>query len=407
MLKIHAGPVIPEVVRVGEVLKAIDKGHWTPTVAVASYQWFRCSTAGCVPIDGATDPDGYTVQAVDLDHQFFLRLTVSLFPFEPVPVSADSNLTRPVPRPPSNTRLPEVTGAVREGRVVSASPGGWSGTPPLSFAYQWQRCSASGQACNPIAGAVGATYRLTSNDVGQTVRVVVTASNLGGDVSAPSRPIGPVARARPENLEPPAITGVAEVQRSLTATPGRWLAGGPIRFVYRWRRCEPDGSDCARIRGRIGARYEVRPADIGYRLGVRVTAISDAGSSTRRSALTAVVPAPALMRPFPVVRIKGYITRSGAVLELVTVKGQAGARISIACRGRDCPFRRRTRTARSRVRLNSLEQRYRAGTRLTIRVTKRALVGKHTRIVIRAGRPPARRDRCLMPGGKRPFTCPP
>jgi hypothetical protein len=115
----------------------------------------------------------------------------------------------------------------------------------------------------------------------------------------------------------------------------------------------------------------------------------------------------ALMRPFPRVRVKGYYTPSGAVLQLLTIKGAAGARIALACRGADCPFRHRARRGRHRVRVRSLEGAYRAGARLPIRVTKPALIGKYARIVIRANRAPKRRDRCLMPGSAQPVRCPP
>jgi hypothetical protein len=182
---------------------------------------------------------------------------------------------------------------------------------------------------------------------------------------------------------------------------------------------------CDPIPGAESQTYRVRLLDIGSRLRVRVGAINDGGSTERDSALTGFVPAPAgvlpftqsggpttqtraaaFMRPFPRVRIKGYYTPSGAVVQLLTVKRAKGARIVLACRGPDCPFRKRARRGRQRVRVRSLEQSYRAGTRLTIRVAHANLIGKYARIVIRANRAPKRRDRCLMPGRRQPVRCP-
>ena len=57
-------------------------------------------------------------------------------------------------------------------------------------------------------------------------------------------------------------------------------------------------------------------------------------------------------------------------------------------------------------RIRALERYLPARTRVTIRVTKAGFIGKYVRITIRDGRAPARRDACLLPGRKRPRSCP-
>jgi hypothetical protein len=69
---------------------------------------------------------------------------------------------------------------------LSASTGSWSGTTPLSYAYQWQRCNSSGASCVPVAGAAGNSFVLGSVDVGSTIRVSLTASNSAGSATASS-----------------------------------------------------------------------------------------------------------------------------------------------------------------------------------------------------------------------------
>jgi hypothetical protein len=44
--------------------------------------------------------------------------------------------------PPANTNPPQVSGIARVGESLTASPGSWSGTAPLTYAYQWQSCTA-------------------------------------------------------------------------------------------------------------------------------------------------------------------------------------------------------------------------------------------------------------------------
>ena len=48
---------------------------------------------------------------------------------------------------PANSTLPTISGSARAGQTLSASSGSWSGTIPISYAYQWQRCNRSGSGC--------------------------------------------------------------------------------------------------------------------------------------------------------------------------------------------------------------------------------------------------------------------
>ncbi len=145
---------------------------------------------------------------------------------------------------------------------------------------------------------------------------------------------------------------------------------------------------------------------------------SPAGRSWRVIPAAAAAQRPRLITPFPVVRIAGTIKKRGARLKLLAVSATSGARITIKCRGRSCPFgtvakkastafRVEARAARL-VRVRKLQGRFlRAGTRIEVFVTKPGMIGKYTRFKIRGGKPPARKDRCLMPGTKRPVRCPP
>ncbi len=97
---------------------------------------------------------------------------------------------------PVNDITPSVTGAgpasaprsAVTGRVLSGFAGGWNASPPPALSLQWTRCDTSGDNCNTIAGATDPTYRPTSNDVGSTLRLQVTASNASGSVAASSAP---------------------------------------------------------------------------------------------------------------------------------------------------------------------------------------------------------------------------
>lgn len=68
--------------------------------------------------------------------------------------------------------------------------GNWTGTPPLSYSYRWQRCKPG---CQHITGATSTSYTLVGADVDARLRVLVTAKNTGGSAQAASREVGPVA----------------------------------------------------------------------------------------------------------------------------------------------------------------------------------------------------------------------
>jgi hypothetical protein len=100
--------------------------------------------------------------------------------------------------------------------------------------------------------------------------------------------------AAPGNTGEPTITGTASVGRILRASTGSWSGSDPITFAFRWLRCDadgsrPDGSDCIPISSATARAYEVRAADAGFRLRVRVTATNDDGSASAASNPTAVV----------------------------------------------------------------------------------------------------------------------
>ena len=112
-----------------------------------------------------------------------------------------------------------------------------------------------------------------------------------------------------------------------------------------------------------------------------------------------------LIRPFPVVRIKGTLTEGGARIDVLSVRAPKSATIRARCRGRSCPDRVRRRGGGTR-RIPELERVLPAGTVVTVRVMRSGNFGKFTRFVIRRGRPPARTDRCLRGVEPTPVACP-
>jgi Ca2+-binding RTX toxin-like protein len=119
--------------------------------------------------------------------------------------------------------------------------------------------------------------------------------------------------------------------------------------------------------------------------------------------------------PFPLLESAVGTTfafgRGFTIISDITIRrARKGSRVRISCRGRGCPFKARTRRiTRNRARLVLRrpfgKARLRPKTRVEIRVTKAGTIGVVTRLNIRAGKRPARKDLCLPPGARKPARC--
>jgi hypothetical protein len=154
--------------------------------------------------------------------------------------------------PPQNTAPPTITGNTQVGQVLTASSGTWTGTTPMTFAYQWQRCNASGTGCSNLPGATATTYTTVTTDQGSTLRVAVTATNSAGSATAQSAPAGPITSSPPPPPPPPTkqIYWGAWIGSQFTGTEAPWdmnavtdfekLTGKPvslINFSSPWMNC--------------------------------------------------------------------------------------------------------------------------------------------------------------------------
>lgn len=222
---------------------------------------------------------------------------------------------------PTNNSLPTITGggAPQTGQLLSATTGSWSGA--RSFSYEWRRCDSSGNGCSAIGGATSASYAVVSADVGNTLRVAVTASNAAGPSAAPavSNPTGVVTQAGvvnpPKNTSYPVISfGFGQtaplVGATITATNGTWTGSFPMTFSYQWKRCASATAPCYNIPNAKSSFYTVPEAYYGMVLRVEVTATNSAGAVSQNSEAT-----PAVTAIAPVLRSTPQIIDSTPVVD--------------------------------------------------------------------------------------------
>jgi hypothetical protein len=276
---------------IGQLLYAYV-GQWTENPTSYTYAWLRCGTKGkqCTAISGATS---YTYTVAEADAGSTLRLSVIASNSAGSSAPAMSRRTSAVTWPqPSNTAPPTINGIAQAGQTLTATPGAWSGNP-TGYAYQWQRCDASGGTCAALASS-GSSYVIVEADVGSTLRVLVTASNPSGKPrSAASETTEVVVgvQSPPVASGAPFITGSNRVGQTLTEAHGSWT-NEPTSYGYQWLRCDEAGANCAAIAGATEQIYVTGPSDIGHAITVAETAsnASGAGSAAYASPTVPIAP---------------------------------------------------------------------------------------------------------------------
>jgi RHS repeat-associated protein len=127
----------------------------------------------CSDIAGATS-SFYTTASSDLGERVRVKVTGTNTDGS---ASASSYATAITPAAPTNADLPDITGTAQDGNTLTGGTGVWSGATPMTFAYQWVRCSsyplaisadtpvgywrlgeASGAAAADNGGSNGGTY---------------------------------------------------------------------------------------------------------------------------------------------------------------------------------------------------------------------------------------------------------
>jgi len=266
-------------------------------------------------------------------------------------LAAASAFAATVTQPPTISGQPAVPAEFTPGVELTAVGGAWS-PAGAQVTYDWLRCNTSGSNCQGISGACGPRYTVRLADDGSTLRVRLTATEGGQADQADSPPTGVVAH---DNYFIPPVT-------------------------------EPD--TCAKV-------TTTGPGQGTFSSGTQVGAGSEPAADTSLP----------FIDPFPVVRIAGRFKGKRTTFTRVSVKAPKGTRIRFNCKGRGCPYKRKSLVAKL-ITVRSLQRTYRPKATIEVRITKPKRIGKYTRVRTRKGKAPLRIDRCLMPGKRKPVKCP-
>jgi len=150
--------------RVGKTLTA-KTWSWS-SGSTPFFQWYKNSHA----IDGAIAKT-YTLSPTDRGARFKVKVWTTKDGYAPSS-SRTSARTAKVKTGYLSKITPIISGNAVIDQTLTANTGAWK-PPETAFRYQWYR---SGKK---VTGATGATYLLTANDRGKTIKVKVTGSATG------------------------------------------------------------------------------------------------------------------------------------------------------------------------------------------------------------------------------------
>jgi hypothetical protein len=280
-------PRISGSARDGQLL-SVSNGTWRGTPPESfSYAWEACPKSGpCSPIAGAKS-SSYRIVSSQIGEK--LRVLVTATNAAGAAEARSRPSSKITPGAPVSMASPAISGSLQEGQTLSADPGGWAGTAPIAFAYQWERCSILGGSCQEIAGATASTYTLSVADLASNIAVLVKASNTQGSATASSTETQAVLGILPKNTALPSISGLLQDGSLLSATTGSWSGSEPISYAYQWQLCSGIGKACENITGATGSSLKLEPSEIGKTLALVVTATNAAGSTSATSSLTSLI----------------------------------------------------------------------------------------------------------------------
>jgi len=283
-------PSVSGTVQQGQRLSA-STGSWSGGGTISySFQWQRCSGSGlsCGDISGATSQT-YDVGSSDVGRTLRVVVTATSSSGSSSAASSPTGVVAAAGSAPRATKQPDPHGTAQVGKSVSVDNGSWSGTSPITYSYQWQRCSSS---CADLGGATKSSYTPVSGDVGYRLRAIVTAKNSFGSSSIGSNltaavlaaPAAPASTSRPTVSAPSVNVGGA-----ITGSVGAWSSAQSISYGFGWNRCDASGNHCQTIAGATAQTYVLTTADAGSTIEFVVKATNATGSNVAVSAPTPVV----------------------------------------------------------------------------------------------------------------------
>lgn len=309
-LKLSVSPVVTSTTTglpSGQRRYTVSSGSWSPSATSYRYDWF----ADGVEIPAAAGQRSwiYDASGPEAGAAITVRETAMRVGYDDVAstrlarkgtvqptVATPWTITRQgLSGSPSPLDLPADVAPLDVLRATAGSltyPGAGSGS--LTTRYQWQR-AVDGLTFRSITGATSSTYRVSTADIGATLRLVVTSSSSNYAPLVQHLVVGPVhPRSELVDSGSPAVELLGSGRTGTVhriVLDGTWPVSS-VSTVYRWSTCHPATaaggclapSDWARVSGATASTYTPPSSSAGWLLrGEAIGSRSGFATSTRLS----------------------------------------------------------------------------------------------------------------------------
>ena len=206
-------------------------------------------------------------------------------------ITATQNFRRGGTGAPAATTVGAITGTTTVGSTLTPGAiGGVDGTPATNIVYAWKRSTVA------IAGATNSTYVLTPSDLGTTITVTVTRTNLVGSTNGTSAATATITSV-PDS---PTLDSISRSSGQLSVTfTAPAITGGSVLTNYKY---STDGGTSWRLRasGTTGSPLVITTDSVAnaalvngtsYNVQIRaVNAVGDGVATGSIAATPATVP---------------------------------------------------------------------------------------------------------------------
>jgi hypothetical protein len=183
---------------------------------------------------------------------------------------------------------PSAASGNQQDEPITAGTGTWNGTLPIFPTFAWYRCAGSNTNSCPTKLSDSRTYTPTATDVGNKLKLVVSAHGLlptsatevayTSVIAAPPGTEPSIKVGKYPTITPNDSGSSPPWGQTYTATVGQW-DNSPTSYVIRWQRC--DGT-CTDIPGAANSgttsSYTSTHADVGHTLRILVAATGAGGT---------------------------------------------------------------------------------------------------------------------------------
>jgi hypothetical protein len=305
-----ADPTLNSFVSVGTLLSVNPVTQVAFPTATASYLWYKCSSqiltasdalpAGCALIENETNST-HTILSTDVDSYLVAKVTLENAAGS---VSRFTASTNKIISKPTFDQEPQVGGQSYVTGTLIINAFGVTAKPAATLTYQWYACdmrifanfSEVQDGCLEIPGATTSTYSPTAEMAGKYVSVLVTASNIAGDVSSFSKTTNAIMMP-PRNLTAPELTGLTKEGAQLRSDTGTWTPATGVTFTYKWFACNKptlaadaiSSTDCIVVNGATASTINLTSAQVGKYMVAAVIANNFTINVTKYSASSEII----------------------------------------------------------------------------------------------------------------------